>query len=443
MKIVSVPVVILSLCFKLFFRLRIRHWILLMALCQLTTIANAQDQVLDRIRAVVNNGIVLESELIAAIEFFKTEAATSAQNIPQDSQVLSQRILEQLIQREVFRQHARQLGVAVDAKSVNRAVDQIAQRNNLDALRFRQTLQQQGIDYNLFRQNVEDELLRQRLIEREVQSRIRVSTQEIDDFVDAARNDADEKQKYRIQHILVSLPAAASSEQVQAAQDKAQALIKRIDEGENFARLATAESDGARALQGGDLGWRSLQELPELFASEVRRLSAGEHSGVVRSANGLHILRLAETQRVDPTQQAETLARHIFISGDNEEVEKQLNDLRLRINNGESFETLAERFSEDPNSAADGGELPWFSKGEMPAAMEQMADSLSINEISVPFRTQFGWHLLQLIDRRLRQIDEEALREQANNALSQRKLDQEIQRWSRQLRDESYVEVRN
>lgn len=411
-------------------------------LCQSAGVL-AADIVLDRIRAVVNEGVVLDSELASAIDFFRQEAANTRQSVPQDEQVLVQRILDQLIQREVFRQHARQLGVAVDPGSVNRAVEQIAQSNNLDTLRFRQTLQQQGIDYNQFRQNIEDELLRQRLIEREVQSRIRVSSQEIDDYVDAAKNDADEKQKYRIQHILIAIPAGADTQQMSTARTKAEALLDRLNKGEEFGQIAIAQSDGARALQGGDLGWRTLQELPEFIANEIRQLSIGQHSQILRSANGLHLVRLADQQSEDPTQQAETLARHIFIAGNDTDIEQRLRSLRARALAGETFASLAAANSEDPNSASNGGELPWFTQGQMPAAMEQVAESLAIDEISAPFRTQFGWHVMQVIDRRLRKIDEQALREQADNALRQRKLDQEIQRWARQLRDESYVEIRS
>lgn len=403
----------------------------------------ADDVVLDRIRAVVNEGIVLESELTASIAYYKREAANSRQALPQDERVLTQRILEQLIEREVLRQHARQLGVAIDPGSINRAVEQIAQTNNLDTLRFRQTLQQQGMDYDLFRRNIEDELLRQRLIEREVRSRIRVSSQEIDDFVDAAKNDADENLKYRIQHILIAVPSAADNNQLTQAQKKADDILSRLNRNEDFAELAIAESDGARALQGGDLGWRTLQELPEFIATEIRGMKPGDYSQALRSANGLHLVRLAELQSGGLTQQAETLARHIFIAGDGPTIEERLRDIRQQLIAGASFASLAAEHSEDPNSASSGGELPWFTQGQMPPAMEQIADSLAINGLSAPFRTQFGWHLMQVIDRRTRTIDDDALRVQAENALSQRKLEQEIQRWSRQLRDESYVEIRS
>jgi len=202
-------------------------------------------------------------------------------------------------------------------------------------------------------------------------------------------------------------------------------------------------SDGARALQGGDLGWRTLQELPEFLATAVRDIDIGELAGPLRSDNGLHVVQLADKQSGDLTTQAETLARHIFIAGEDAAIQNQLNTVREQILDGRPFSELAAEISQDPNSANNGGELPWFTQGQMPPAMEQMADSLAIDQISSPFRTQFGWHLLQVLDRRERNIEDQALRDQAANALRQSKVEQEAERWSRQLRDESYVEIRN
>ena len=402
----------------------------------------AQDTELDRIRAVVNEGVVLDSELKQAIQFFKLQAQTTGQSVPPDD-VIEERILEQLITQKVREQHARQLGVSVDPGSVNRAIEQIASNNNMDTLRFRQTVVQQGFNYDRFRENIEQELLLQRLIERDVQNRIRVSQQEIDDFVDAAKNDVAERQRYRISHILIAAPAAADDEQMRAATLRAEAVIASLQAGNDFAQVAAASSDGARALQGGDLGWRTLQELPEFLASAVQDIDVGDLAGPLRSDNGLHVVQLADKQSGDLTTQSETLARHIFIAGDDPATEQTLNEARQQIINGTPFGQLAASLSEDPNSADNDGELPWFSQGQMPPAIEETADTLSIDEISQPFRTQFGWHLMQVLDKRTLDIDEQALREQASDALRQRKGEQEVERWSRQLRDESYVEVRS
>jgi len=413
---------------------------LLLALTTQTT--SAQDVELDRIRAVVNEGVVLESELNSALEFFKSQAQSNAQSIPPDD-VITERLLEQLINQEVRRQHARQLGVSVDPGSVNRAVEQIAQNNNMDTLRFRDTIQQQGIDYDSFRQNIENELLLQRLIERDVRNRIRVSQQEIDDFVDAAKNDATEQQRYRINHILIAVPPAADDARMEAASARATSILASLESGDDFAQVAAANSDGARALQGGDLGWRTLQELPEFLSKAIRDLEVGELAGPLRSDNGLHVVKLSDRQSDDLTTQEETLVRHIFIAGEQPSIEQTLADARRQIINGIPFGDLAASLSQDPNSANKDGELPWFSRGQMPPAIEQMAEVLAIDAISQPFRTQFGWHLMQVLDKRVNKIDEQALRDQAANALSQRKIEQETERWSQRLRDESYVEIRS
>lgn len=402
----------------------------------------AQDEILDSIRAVVNEGVVLDSDVRQAMSFFKQQSRSSNQPIPPDD-VLEQRILQQLVNQEVHQQHARVLGISINPASVNRAIDTIARNNNMDAQRFRNTLQQQGLDYNQFRQNIERELLFQQLIEREVQSRIRNSSQEIDDFVEAAKNDISAQQRYRISHILLALPADADAQQISSARTRADAVLARLNAGDDFSVVATSSSDGARALQGGDLGWRTLQELPEFIAEPIQSMAIDQISDVLTSSNGLHIIKLADQQSSNASEQAETLARHIFISGDAADIESRLQQVRQRLLSGESFKDLAASISEDPNSANNSGELPWFTQGQMPPAMEQAAETLQINGISQPFRTQFGWHLLQVLDRRVQKIDDETLRQQADIALRQRKVEQETERWSRRLRDESYVEIRS
>ena len=419
--------------------------LLLLSLSMGSTLARtaaAEDVVLDRIRAVVNDGVVLDSDIEAATRFFRQQARSNRQALPPDD-VLEDRVLQDLINQEIRRQHAATIGIGIDAGSVNRAIEQIARNNNMDSLQFRETLQGQGFDYELFRDSVEKELLLQRLIEREVQSRIRVSQQEIDDYVDAIRNDVEEQKRYRIQHILIAVPQTAGTDELAAAEAGAREVLARLRSGEDFAQVAAARSDGARALQGGDLGWRTLQEIPDFLSEALRTMSPGELSEPLRSANGFHVIRLADTQAGDQTRLSETLTRHIFIAGDAGTVEARLQAARNELLSGASWDELAARISEDPNSSGNGGELPWFSPGQMPPAMEEMADTLAVNEISQPFRTQFGWHLLQVLDRRTRDIDEETLRERAAAALRQGKVEQEIERWSQQLRDESFVEIRS
>lgn len=407
-----------------------------------TELALAQDVVLDSIRAVVNEGVVLDSDIASAIRFYKQQAASNQQSLPADD-VLATRVLEELIDRKVQRQRAKEIGVAIDANGVNRAIDQISRSNNMSAIQFRKTLQQQGYDYDLFRENIEQELLEQRLIEREVQPRIRVSAQEIDDFIEGVKGDAEDQLRYRIQHILIAIASSANSEEVEAATNRANGSLAKLRAGADFATEAAASSDGARALQGGDLGWRTLQELPNFLSNALRNMKPADIGGPLRSANGLHIIKIVERQTNDQTQLEESLVRHIFLAGDEANVKQKLITARQRLAAGESFDQLAAQISEDPNSANSGGELPWFSSGQMPKEIEDMAKTLKVNQLSQPFRTQFGWHLMELLDQRTRSIGDDALREQANNSLRQNKIEQETQRWLRQLRDESFVEIRS
>jgi peptidyl-prolyl cis-trans isomerase SurA len=407
-----------------------------------TGLASAQDVVLDSIRAVVNDGVVLDSDIASAIRFYKQQAASNQQSLPADD-VLATRVMEELIDREVQRQRATEIGVAIDASGVNRAIDQISRNNNMNTVQFRRTLQQQGYDYDLFRENIEQELLEQRLIEREVQPRIRVSAQEIDDFIEGVKGDAENQLRYRIQHILIAIAPSASSEEIKAATNRANASLAKLKAGADFATEAAASSDGARALQGGDLGWRTLQELPNFLSNALRNMKPADIGGPLRSANGLHIIKIVERQTNDQTQLEESLVRHIFLAGDEADVKQKLVVARQRLVAGESFDQLAAQISEDPNSADTGGELPWFSSGQMPKEIEDMARTLKVKQLSQPFRTQFGWHLMELLDQRTRSIGDDALREQANNSLRQNKIEQETQRWLRQLRDESFVEIRS
>jgi len=415
--------------------------VLLLGLFGTHTNIHAQDVVLDDIKAIVNDGVVLSSDLRSSLAFVKQQARSNGQSLPSDD-ALTKRVMQQLIDREIRRQHARNIGVAIDPSSVNRAVEQIARNNNMDTLQFRETLRNQGFNYDLFRDNIEQELLLQRLIERDVQARIRVSQIEIDDFVSSIKNDAESQQRYRLQHILIAAAPGSDADTLEDARARANDVLSQLQAGADFASVAAAESDGARALKGGDLGWRTLQELPEFLAGPVAALAVGEITEPIRSANGLHIVQLNDRQSGKQNEQAETLVRHIFIPGEDRSIQTQLNQIRQRIIGGESFASIAREVSQDPNSAPNGGELPWFTQGQMPPVMEATADTLDKNQISEPFRTQFGWHLMELLDRRTRSIDDSALRQQAENALRQRKVEQETQRWQQQLRDDSFIELR-
>jgi len=279
------------------------------------------------------------------------------------------------------------------------------------------------------------------LLQRDVQSRIKVSGQEIDDFIEA--NASEDNKSYLIQHILLAVAPTANASEFEQAMAKADTILAKLRTGADFAQTAIASSDGARALEGGDLGWRSLQEIPDFLAAALVNMNKGDISEPLRSANGLHIVRLKDVRSGDQAEQTETLVRHIYLAnaqGDNPEA--RLEGIRQRIINGESFAALAEELSEDPNSATKGGELPWFVSGQMPSEIEFTANSLDKGQLSQVFKTQFGWHGLEVLDRRTSVISDDIIRQQAESVIRRQKTEQETERWIRQLRDESFIEMR-
>jgi len=413
----------------------------LICLAATQTRALAADVVLDTIVAVVNEGVVLSSELESEVAFLKLQSKINNQGLPSDD-VFRERVLQRMIDQEIQRQHANSLGVIVDPSSVNRAIEQVAQGNNMSTAQFRQTLASQGFDYDHYRKSIENELLSTRLIQRDVQSRIRISKQEVDDFLSVS-DQGNQQQRYRVLHILLAVPPAAPQAEVDQALARANTVLEQLNAGKDFAATAAANSDGSRALEGGDLGWRVLQELPDFLSAQLTNMAVGDISQPLRSPNGFHIVKLQDKSDQERQAQSETLTRHIFIASNAEGGSDVLSEVRRRILSGEEFAAMAAEFSEDPNSANNGGELPWFSAGQMPSEIESMADSLNEGELSPPFRTQFGWHILEVLDKRTRDNSGESVRKQAELSLRQRKVEQETERWIRQLRDESFIEIRS
>lgn len=406
------------------------------------SVVSAQDVVLDRIVAVVNEGVVLESDVSTETAFIISESRANGVGLP-DATVLRERVVERLIDQTIQRQEAAKFGIAADAGSVNRALAQIARGNNMNTQQFREALIQQGFDYNHFRSTVEQQIITERLVQRAVQARVRVSEQEIDDFLRTSENAATQQARYRLQHILVAVPASANAAAIEAANEKADSILNQLRSGADFAAVAASQSDGSRALRGGDLGWRQRQELPNFIDVALDSMSVNDLRGPLRSPNGLHIILLNDKQIGDGSAQQETRVRHIFIAGNDSAPQARLATAKARIQAGESFGDLAAEISEDPNSANNGGELPWFSQGQLPPALEQTAEKAEIGAVSEPFQTQYGWHVMEVLERRERTTSSASARTEAEAALRQRKVEQEAQRWIRQLRDESFVELRN
>jgi len=397
---------------------------------------------LDRIVAVVNDDVIVASELEERV----TEALEriQASGFPAPSAAeLRRQVLERLVLERLQLQTAARLGIRVEDEALNRAVASIAERNGLTLREFRDTLERDGFDFGRFRDQVRNQILLARVRQSQVERRIRISERDIDNFLATAAKQGATDTEYRLAQILIALPDGASPEQIEEARRRAEAILERLRAGADFAQTAAAESDGQQALAGGDLGWRKAADLPTLFADLVPEMEPGDLRGPIRSSSGLHIIKLLERRDGERHIVTQTHARHILIRTnelvDDAEARARLEQLRLRLEGGDPFEDLARGHSEDPASAAEGGDLGWLDPGDVVPEFQEAMDALAPGEISEPVKTQFGWHLIQVLERRERDDTERARRAAAREQIRRRKLDDELQVWLRQLRDEAYV----
>jgi len=407
----------------------------------------------DRIVAVVNSEVITSLQLRARIEQAKRQLARQGVELPPDD-VLQRQLLERLIVERAQVQLAQETSLRVDDATLERAIERIAGNNKLSVEQLREALEKDGIAWNRFRDEIRTEILITRLREREVDSRVVVTDAEIDNFI-ANNPDAFSGQEFSVAHILLRTPEGATPQQVEAVARRAEQVLARLRSGEDFARVAAEVSDAPDGLQGGSLGWRPLDRLPALFADAValfadavRRMQPGETSPVLRSAAGLHIVRLVERRGGggEAVQQLEqTRARHILIKTSevlsDADAEARLLAIRERVVNGADFGELAKASSADL-SAAKGGDLGWLNPGDTVPEFERAMNALQPGEVSPPVRSPFGWHLIQVLERRVQDVTDERKRAAARQALRERKAEQAYEDWVRQLRDSTYVDYR-
>lgn len=408
--------------------------------------ASIVDLRIESIAAIVNDDIITALELDKEIHNLKLELGQQGINLPGD-EILKKQVLERMIIMRIQLQNATQRNIRVDDEAVNATIENIANKNNMDLLRFKEALESRGFNYTDYRERIRNEMIIGQLQKQQVNNHIIITEQEIDDFLANQALQGSDEDEYRLEHILVTVPEAANSETIQAAKQRADSILQRLKSGAEFAQLAIAESDGQQALQGGDLGWRKLVQIPTLFADTVRTMQVGDVSDLIRSPSGYHIIRVAEKRQ--PKKQMiikQTKARHILIlkkdTDSANEAVTRLKQLKQRIDGGESFSELASAHSDDKGSAANGGELGWVSPGMLVPEFEEKMDGLKIGEVSEPFQTRYGWHIVQVEDRRDFDNTQRFARDQAREALIKRKIEPAIENWVRRLRDESFVEVR-
>ena len=402
---------------------------------------------LDRVVAVVNDDIISGSELDTRLERVRKQLRQSG-TAPPPPDALRRQVLERLILRRLQLQIARNSGMRVDDESLNRTILRIAEQNELTLREFRDAVERDGHDFARFREEIRDDILIAEVRRRRVENQINISQRDIDDYISMmeSRGTEADRHRYRIGHILIAVPDGASSEEIDEARGRAERVLEELRAGADFANMAVTHSDGQKALEGGDLGWRLASDLPTMLADAVLRLDTGAVSDPVRSASGFHLVKLVDRQGSQRQMIRQTLARHILVTldalTDNAEARRQLGVLRERIVNGEDFGELARIHSDDPGSASRGGELGWIDPGNTVPVFERTMDSLAPGAISEPFRSRFGWHLVQVLERRDRDATETSRRAEARRRLRARKIEENTQAWLRRVRGEAYVEYR-
>jgi peptidyl-prolyl cis-trans isomerase SurA len=405
-------------------------------------------ELLDRVAAIVNDGVVLNSELDAQVELVSERLRQQKLELPPQN-VLRQQVLERLVLQEIQMQRANRAGIKVSDEQVNAALQDVAKRNGLTLSQLPDALAKQGEDYAAYREDLRKEITLSLLRQRDVLQRISVTPREIDQFLEKQTKMPSERSEYNVSHILIAVAQDASPAQLEQASRRATEVYQRAKAGEDFAKLAVAYSNSQTALEGGALGWRKGSELPTFLTDVVGRLKPGEVSEPLRTPTGYHIVKLNEVRGAgnDKTVEDQVHVRHILMKtnelADDATVRGKLLALRERILKGEDFAGLAQTSSEDPGSAADGGDLGWAGPGTFAPEFEQAISGLKDGEVSEPFKTQFGWHIVQMLGHRRFDATDELKRRQAMEAIRAGKADEETELWLRRMRDEAYVEYKS
>ncbi|BBA35937.1 peptidyl-prolyl cis-trans isomerase SurA [Methylocaldum marinum] len=404
------------------------------------------DEPIDRIVAVVEDGVILESELRQKVESLKAGLRQSNMQLPPD-ELLTRQVLERLIIDKIQVQLAEKAGIRIDDETLRQAVQQIAQRNNMSLEAFRRSLREEGIDYAGFIEQIRNEITVGRLRSSQVNGHIKVSDHEVQHYLEThGKSDVNHDSEYLLGHILIATPQAASPSEVQKAKEKAEKLIEELNHGLDFKQAALTTSDAAQALSGGDLGWRKLSQVPSLFVDVVPTMAEGDIEGPIRSPSGFHIIKLLGIKGGEDERMIKTHVRHILIKPNevlsDEDAKQKLLNLKERIDGGEDFAALARGHSDDKGSAIKGGDLGFVQPGALVPPFEEAMRRLEVNQISDPVQTQFGWHLIQVLERQESSDTDELLRNKARDEIFKRKAEEETELWLRRIRDEAYVEIR-
>lgn len=396
---------------------------------------------IDAIAVIVNEDIISKQQINSRLADFTRQMKLQKQNLPPEK-LLRKQVVERMILDSIQMQQAKAQGIRIDDLGLNSALESIANKNRTTLDKMRRMLESQGINFATYREQIRKDMIIRQLQQRMIYSKVRVSEQEIDIFLEQQKKSGKAaNDSYRLSHILIATPEAASPEEVKLALLKANKVIGLL-KSKSFSDIALEFSDGRNALKGGDLGWREAAQLPPLFLNAARKLSKGDISPALRSAGGFHILKLVD-KKTQTHIIKQTHARHILIKTDeitnDQAAEKQLTEIKTQLENNADFAQLAAEFSQDPGSKSNGGDLGWAKEGSFVPKFTEVMNSLEVNQISKPFKSQFGWHILQVLGRRQQDDTQQLIRKKAQMAIQNRKAEEQLQLWIRRARDEAYV----
>ena len=413
----------------------------------LSTGIQAQMVELDRVAAIVDNDVIMASQVEQRMNTIRAQLAErGAGELPSDEAMRNQ-VLDRLVLESIQLQMGERAGIQIDEGTLNQTMAQLAERNGVTLEQFRAALERDGIDYGLAREQVRRELIINRVRQRRVAERIQVSDQEVRNFLNSEMGRYQTAADYRLAMIVLPVSENATSEEARRQSEAADEIYRELQAGADFTSLAVSRSGGEHALEGGELGWRKAVQLPPAFVNAVDEVGVGGITPPLRSPAGYHILKLLDKRGGDNLMVNEYRVRHILIKPSEirseAEAAQLIQRLYERIGNGESFENLARAFSEDPGSALNGGSLDWVMPDAMVPEFREMMVATPQGQVSAPFQSQFGWHILQVMDQREVDMTDEMREQQARNLLQNRKFDEELQTWLQEIRDEAYVEIKS
>ena len=400
---------------------------------------------LDGIVAVVNDGVVLESELRDQITMVVNRLRDENTSLP-PMNILQEQVLESLVIKQIQLQRAQRAGIDVPDEMLNRALADIARRNGTSLSELPDLLEKDGVNYGAYRNEMREQMTIEGLRQRDVISKIGVNPRELEDYLERQENTAYRDNRYLVSHILISVPAATTQQQLEEVSTKAWDIYDQLQNGADFAQLAVSYSNAQTALDGGTMGWRDGNALPSMFAEIVPNMQNGQVSEPIRTPSGFHIIKLDNSEGTKTIIEDQTLARHILIKTteilDDDIVQQKLVDIREEIIAGDDFAAIAKAVSEDPGSAVEGGELGWTGPGAFVPEFEQTMSELELGEISQPIQSPFGWHIIEVLERRTHDTTDDVRRQKAMMAIRNGKVAEETELWIRQIRDEAFVEYR-